>query len=375
MRDKDSLIIMCINPGSTSTKVALFEGEREVFSENVTHDAENLTKFKEPTDQKDYRKDTIIGILTEKGVDLSNVNAFVGIGGGLERTVSGVYSINDLMFEHAKIPYNGVRHPAILGVVLARMFADEYGKRAFVVNPNDIDELQHLARVTGIKGIYRVSRGHPLNQKEIAFRYAKQVGKKYEEMNIIVAHIGGGVSVGAHRKGKLIDMNDVVNGDGPMAPTRCGAIPVTEIIDLCYGGTIEEKEIRNYTTKTGGLVDHLGTSDAREIVHRIENGDAYAKLIFDAMIYQIAKQIGAMAAELKGNVDGIVLTGGISHSEYLISEMKSYIDWIADVAVMPGEHEMEAMAAGAIRALTGEEETLEYTGVPPWNGFADVKRS
>jgi butyrate kinase len=365
----DPLKILAVNPGSTSTKVALFEDATSVFSENIAHDAEKLACFAEISDQLEYRKETILKALRENGVALSDVDAFAANGGGLLSLVGGVYPVNGTLREHARIGANGVKHPNMLAAQIIGAFSDEYGKPAFIVNPPDVDELSDLARVTGLKGVYRRSRAHPLNHKETALRFAKARGKRYEDMNLIIAHIGGGVSVAAHERGLIVDQNDVVGGDGPMAPTRCGSVPVCDVIDLCFSGGRSKKDIQDKLQKTGGFVDHLGTSDALEVMGRIEAGDKYAKLVFDAMIYQIGKSIGAMAVVMGGKVDGVILTGGIAHSGYLTGKIKDAVSWIADVTVMAGESEMEALAAGAIRVLTGAEEPKEYTGIPVWNGF------
>lgn len=360
--------VLAINPGSTSTKVALFEGEKKIFSANVAHDAEKLKQFSEIKDQFDYRKETILREIERSNIDLSEVDAFAGRGGGLVSLEGGTYEVNEMLLHHARICYT-IKHPAALGAQLAHYFAAAYGKKAFVVNPPDVDEFDLVARVTGIKGITRESRIHALNQKEIGIRYAKSLNKKYEDVNLIIAHIGGGISVTSHRKGRMVDSNDIANGDGPMAPTRCGTIPFTEVVKMCYSGKYTEKQMLEKATKTGGLVDHLGTSDVREVVQMIENGNEYAKLIFDAMIYQIIKAIGSCGTVLRGQVDGIILTGGISYNEYLVDEITKAVSFIAPVTVMPGEFEMEALAAGTIRVLTGEEEAKKYTGIPVWNGF------
>ena len=364
----DDLKILTINPGSTSTKVALFYGTEELFSANIVHEAAVLKTFAEINDQFDYRKDTILKVLQERGIDLGEVDAFSGRGGGLVALEGGTYEINDKLLEHARAGFT-IKHPAMLGSQLAYYFATLYGKRAFVVNPPDVDEFQLVARVTGLKDVARESRIHALNQKEIGLRFAKSIGKKYEDINLIIAHIGGGISVTAHKKGKMIDSNDTANGDGPMAPTRCGSIPVFSIVKMCFSGEYTEKEMLDKTTKTGGLVDHLNTADVLSIVKMIEAGDSYAELIFDAMIYQIIKMIGSMAAVLKGEVDGIILTGGISYNEHLVEEITQAVSFVATVTALPGEFEMEALASGAIRVLTGQEKPLSYTGIPVWQGF------
>ena len=347
--------VFAINPGSTSTKIAMFEGEKEIFSRNISHDAEKLKEFKEISDQLPYRKEMILNVLKEEGQTLEGVDAFSARGGGLVNVEGGVFTIGDKLLEHARTCYT-VKHPATLGAQLADAFSKEFGGVAFVVNPPDVDEFQDVARVTGLKGVYRESRIHALNQKEIGIRFAAKQGKKYEDMNLIICHIGGGISVTAHRMGKMVDSNDIANGDGPMAPTRCGQLPVKDVVTMCYSGKYTEKEMREKITKTGGLVDHLGTSDAREVTAMIENGNKYAKLIYDSMIYEIGKTAGSMAAVLHGKVDGIVLTGGISHDKYVVEKLTEMLSFIAPITVMAGEFEMEALAAGAIRVLSGEEE-------------------
>lgn len=360
--------VFAINPGSTSTKIAMFEGDKEVFSKNVSHDAEKLKEFKEISDQFDYRKETILKELAEAGQTLEGVDAFSARGGGLVNVEGGVYKVGEKLLEHARVGYT-VKHPATLGAQLADAFAKEYGGVAFVVNPPDVDEFTDVARVTGLKGIYRESRIHALNQKEIGIRYAAKRGKKYEDLNLIICHIGGGISVTAHNHGKMVDSNDIANGDGPMAPTRCGQLPVKDVVTMCFSGKYTEKEMREKITKTGGLVDHLGTSDAREVTEMIKNGNQYAKLIYDAMIYEIGKTAGSMAAVLCGKVDGIIFTGGISHDKYVVEKLTEMLSFIAPSTVMAGEFEMEALAAGAIRVLSGKEEAKTYTGIPVWNGF------
>ncbi|MGC6173588.1 butyrate kinase [Lacrimispora sp. 38-1] len=360
--------VFTINPGSTSTKIAMFEGEKAVFSKNVSHDAVKLSEFKEISDQFDYRKEMILKELEEAGQTLEGVAAFSARGGGLVNIEGGVYEIGEKLLEHARIGYT-VKHPATLGAQLADAFAGEYGGKAFVVNPPDVDEFTDVARVTGLKGIYRESRIHALNQKEIGIRFGKKRGKRYEDLNLIICHIGGGISVTAHEKGRMVDSNDIANGDGPMAPTRCGQLPVKDVIGMCFSGKYTEKEMRDKVTKTGGLVDHLHTSDARAVEEMMKKGDHYAKLIYDAMIYQIGKTAGAMAAVLHGKVDAVILTGGISYDPYVVGSLKEMLSFLAPIEEMAGEFEMEALAAGAIRVLEGKEAAKTYTGEPVWNGF------
>lgn len=360
--------VFAINPGSTSTKIAMFEGEKAVFSKSVSHNAGKLAEFKEISDQFDYRKKMILKELEGAGQTMEGVAAFSARGGGLVNIEGGVYEIGEKLLEHARIGLT-VKHPAMLGAQLADAFAREYGGKAFVVNPPDVDEFTDVARVTGLKGIYRESRIHALNQKEIGIRFGMKEGKPYEKLNLIICHIGGGISVTAHQKGRMVDSNDIANGDGPMAPTRCGQLPVKDVISLCFSGKYTEREMRDKVTKTGGFVDHLHTSDAREVEAMMKNGNLYAKLVYDSMIYQIGKTAGAMAAVLHGKVDAVILTGGISHDPYVTGTLKEMLSFLAPIEVMAGEFEMEALTAGAIRVLEGKEAARTYTGEPVWNGF------
>lgn len=357
--------IFAINPGSTSTKIALFEGEDCLFSENVNHDEETL--LHSIADQLPLRRDTILALLRENDVRLDQVDAFVGRGGGLVSVLGGVYAVDDLLLEHARTGANGISHPAQLGSMLANEFAGQYGKPAFVVNPPDTDEMCEEARLTGVAGVYRQMHLHALNLKETAIRHASTLGKRYDECNFVVCHIGGGISVSAHRQGRMIDGNDIVGGEGPMAPTRCGSIPAMKLLE--YLKDHSPSDAKNLCMKNGGFLSLLKTSDAREVASRAEQGDEEAKRVWDAMVYQIVFWIGAMAAVLHGKVDGILLGGGMVKSKALVSSITDACDWIAPVTAYPGEFEMEAMASGAIRVLTGEEATLTYTGIPVWQGY------
>ncbi len=359
--------LFAINPGSTSTKIALFEDDKAVFSKNVSHDAQKLAQYQSISEQLPYRKETILELLNNDNLSLEGIDAFIGRGGGLLPLEGGTYEIDDLLLSHAVEGANGVKHPAQLGPQLAKEFANLYGGKAFVVNPPDVDELQDLARMTGIKGVYRSSHLHSLNLKETAIRHAKLEGKKYEECNYVVCHIGGGISVSAHRMGKMIDGNDIVGGEGPMAPTRCGAVPVSGLLKYCEDKNL--KEVKSLCTQTGGFVSHLGTSDALEVYNKGVAGDQEARMLWDTMIYQITKYIGAMAVSLHGKIDGILLGGGMVYNEDMVTKIREACEWIAPVTAYPGEFEMEAMAAGAIRVLNGEEEPKRYTGKPVWKGF------
>ncbi len=356
--------IVVINPGSTSTKVAVAENERIVFQENIGHSPEELA-HKEVQQQLGMRTRLVLRTLQAAGVDLGRTDAFAGRGGGLKPLESGTYLVDDALLRDARTGTGG-QHPAQLAAQICEALRQKYGGKAYVVNPPDVDEFCEAARISGIRGVYRESRVHALNQKEVAYRFCAANGLDYKRTNLIVAHIGGGISVTAHRQGKMIDSNDILHGDGPMAPTRCGSVSVAKVIELCYSGKFSKKEMLEKTTKTGGLMDLLGTADAREIERRIEAGDAHAKLVYDAMIYQIGKSIGSCGACLKGEVRQILLTGGMAHSGYLTGHLRELVGWIAPVTVMAGEFEMEALASGAYRVLTGQEPAALYTGIPPW---------
>ena len=360
--------VLVINPGSTSTKVGLFDGERAVFTVNVAHEASELAKFAGVSDQLPYRVGLIEQALAENGVELASIDAFVGRGGGLLPLPGGTYEVDDVLLDHAARGANGVQHPAQLGPQIARAFAGRVGRPAFVVNPPDTDELCDEARMTGVRGVYRHVHLHALNLKETAIRHAASAGRAYEECRFVVCHIGGGISVSAHDRGRMVDGADIVGGAGPRAPTRCGALPVAEVLDYLDAGHATA-DVRRMCMKTGGFVDLLGTSDALEVSRRAEAGDEACRRAWDAMVYQICKEIGAMAAVLGGNVDGILLGGGMVNSDELVQSVKGSCGWIAPVAAYPGEFELEAMAAGAMRVLSGEEEPKVYTGVPVFQGF------
>ena len=366
--------IFAINPGSTSTKIALFEDDKCLFSKNVSHSAEELAKYSDMPAQLPYRRDMILDILKENGFSLEGVDVFVGRAGGLLSVEGGTYAIDELVLDHARTCANGVIHPATLGPQLAHEFAQTYGGKEMVVNPPDTDELQDLARMTGIKGVYRTVHLHALNLKETAIRHSKDVlGKKYEECNYVVCHIGGGISVSAHRAGRMIDGYDIVGGEGPMTPTRCGAVSVYDLLDYMEREKVDIKTVRNLCSRTGGIVNHIGISDTIELTERAAKGDKYAEMLWNTMIYQIVKGIGSMAAALHGKVDGVLLGGGMVHNKDLVAQITEACGWIAPVTAYTGEFEMEAMAAGAIRVLNGEEQLKKYSGHKVFEGFDFAK--
>lgn len=364
--------ILAINPGSTSAKIAVYENTKEVFKANVPADPAVMATGDFGI-QREYLEKVIGEVLTEHGMDPYGFDAYAGRGGGLCPSAGGIYAVNEKIKEDAVSEKYGGKHPAALGSILADAFAQKNQKPAFIVNGPGTDEYCDEARFTGFKGVYRASHVHALNQKEMALRAAGQIGKPYAECNLIVAHLGGGISITAHRKGQMIDSNDNLDGEGPMAPTRCGAMPVKPVVEMCFSGKYSKQDLLARMRSTGGLADHLGTADILEIKQMIANGNAYAEKVYHAFIYQIAKEIGAMAAALCGDVYGIVLTGGISYDEDLVAALNKQIGFLGTVIAMPGEFEMEALAAGAVRALEGKEEVLTYTGEWCFNGFAHLR--
>lgn len=365
--------IVAINPGSTSTKVGVYYNDRKIFIENIYHSKEELAQFDCVQSQLVYRSRLVENACRVNHVSLDDVDAFAARGGGMASCVSGVYYVNEQLLHDCRTARTGVSHPAMLASQIAQYLKSRYHGEAYVVNPPDVDELQDVARISGIKGMYRDSHIHCLNQKEAAHRYCKEKGIRYEDHNFIIAHLGGGVSITAHRKGKMIDSNDNLAGDGPMTPTRVGGFPTVKIAKMAYSGKYTYEQLEDLLTRKGGLYNHLGTDDMRAIEDRINHKDYYAKLCTDAMIYQFAKAIGSMAVVLGGEVDAIILTGGVSWCEYVTSEIEKAVSWIAPVGVIPGEYEIAALARGAWQALTGEVEVLNYTGEPVFQGFRSAR--
>lgn len=351
--------ILVINPGSTSTKIAIFEDEEGVALKTLRHSVEELKLFPKVIDQIDFRKSMIISFLNEHRYELSDFNAVVGVGGLLKPLTSGVYIVNQIMLEDLKKGIQG-EHPSNLGGILAHLFATKVNIPAFIVDPVVVDELNEVARISGMPEIKRRSIFHALNQKAVARRGADFLGKEYDEVNLVVVHMGGGISIGAHCKGKVIDVNNAYNGDGPLTPERSGGLPAGDLVNLCFSNKFTQEEILKKITGRGGLVAYLGTNSAQEVEERIKKGDEFAKLIYDAMIYQTTKEIGAMATTMKGQVDAIVISGGLARSSYIINKIKEYVSFIAPVLIYPGEDEMKALADGALRVLRGIEAPKEY---------------
>lgn len=351
--------ILVINPGSTSTKIAVFDNEEKVFAETLRHSTDEIKKYENIYEQFQFRKNVIVNCLKEREFDIKDIGAVVGRGGLLKPIVSGTYLVNEKMLQDLKIGFQG-EHASNLGGIIANEIAQEINVKAYIVDPVVVDEMDEVAKVSGIPEISRKSIFHALNQKEVAKRYAKENGKKYEDLNIIVAHMGGGVSVGAHKGGRIVDVNNALDGEGAFSPERSGGVPIGDLVKLCFSGKYTKEEVLKKITGKGGFVAYLGTNDGREVEKAALAGDEKAKLIENAMGYQIAKDIGAAAAVLDGKVDVIILTGGMAYGKPIVDYISSKVSFIAPIKVYPGEDEMEALAKGILRVINKEEKVKEY---------------
>jgi butyrate kinase len=353
-------LILAINPGSTSTKFSLYEEEKLVFEKSLRHTSEELKCYERITDQFHFRKDLIMKELSERKTDLVRIAAVVGRGGLVKPIESGIYKVNERMKTDLKNGYSG-QHASNLGGLIADDIAVSLCcASAFIVDPVVVDELQPVARISGHPEIERRSIFHALNQKAVARIYAASVNRKYEDLNLIIAHMGGGVSIGAHKNGKVIDVNNALNGDGPFSPERSGGLPSGQLVDLCFSGRFSHDEIKTMLTGKGGMVAYLGTNSFIEVRKMANDGDKKAILISNAASYQIGKEIGALAAVLNGKVDVIILTGGMAYEDSFIDSIKSMVGFIAEVVVYPGEDELKALAFNGLLALDGKIEIKTY---------------
>ncbi len=351
--------ILVINPGATSTKIAIYEDEKELFSKTIYHSTEEISKFEKVSDQYEFRKDTILNALKEIDFPLKELSAIVGRGGLLKPLPGGTYLVNEKMLEDLR-ERPRAEHASNLGAIIANEIATSLGIPAYIVDPVCVDEFEPIARVSGLPEIERESLSHALNLKAMAKRYAKESGKRYEGLNLVVVHLGSGISVSAHRKGRMIDVNDA-SAEGPFAPERSGSVPERALVKLCYSGKYTAKQMEKKIFGEGGMYAYLGTRDAREVEKMIESGDERAKLIYEAMAYQVSKEIGAASTVLKGEVDAIIIGGALAYSEMFTSWIKERVSFISKIVMYPGSDEMKALAFGALRVLKGEEEPKIYT--------------
>jgi butyrate kinase len=352
--------VLAINPGSTSTKFALFLNEQPLFVGNLRHSDTEMAPFRDRSilDQQQFRAEQIEAALTEAGASIGELSAVVGRGGLLPPLASGTYEVNAGMLEELRLARRG-EHASNLGAFLARSLADKAGVKAYIVDPVSVDEWPAIARLSGTALLQRQSLSHALNSKAVAKRYARERGQAYAALRLIVAHLGSGISVSAHQNGRMVDATNS-REEGAFSTERAGGVPAMQLLDLCFSGKYTKKQIEGLLCRDGGLQSYLGTKDLLEVERRIDCGDAPAALVFDSMAYQIAKEIGAMAAPLCGKVDAILFTGGMAHSERLVAALSEYVKWIAPITIFAGEDELRALTEGVLRVLRGEEQARQF---------------
>ena len=353
-----SYIILAINPGSTSTKIAVYEDTQPILTLAISHSAEEIAAFPTIGNQFEWRKNLVLKSLREHGFDIRTLSAVIGRGGLIHPVEGGVYEVNEAL--HDDLIHTRRQHASNLGGLIAQEIAAEAGVKAYIADPVVVDEMIPYARISGLPQLPRESIFHALNQKAIARRYARETGRKYEELNLIISHMGGGITVSAHRQGRVIDTTNALNGAGPFSPERAGTLPPGPLTDLCFTGKYTREELQKLINGRGGLMAHLGTTSVPEILQRIDDNDLQAMLVLRAMCYSVAKEIGGMAIALKGKVDAILLTGGIAHNKRLTDFISAHIDFIAPVFVYPGENELEALARNALAVLRGDCEAKTY---------------
>lgn len=352
--------ILVINPGSTSTKIAVYEDVNCILLKTLSHTSKELSAFKNVTEQFEYRRKAILDELNRDQISIDSLDLVIGRGGLTYPLESGVYEVNEKMVEHCRHGINGM-HASNLGAMIAYdIIKQKEGMRALIADPVVTDEMEDIARVSGHPEFTRRSVFHALNQKAVARQHASKIGKSYDEMNLIVVHLGGGISVGAHRMGRVIDVNNALDGEGPFSPERSGTLPVGELIDLCFSGKYSCSQIRKMVVGEGGFVAYLNTNDSREVEHAINNGDKKSLFYLEAMTYQVAKSVGEMATVLKGRVDGILVTGGMAYDRRMMGMLRERIDFISDVFVYPGEDELKALAMNALSVAKGKQKAREY---------------
>ncbi|TCO73836.1 butyrate kinase [Marinisporobacter balticus] len=349
--------ILAINPGSTSTKIAIYENDKELYKKTIEHSNEEIEKYKNIAEQYEMRKEALMDFLKEVNFDVKELSSVVGRGGLLPPVQSGAYIVNEAMVERlAKRPI--IEHAANLGAIIAYEIAKPLGIQAFIYDSVAVDELDAIARISGMADIERDSFSHALNMRAVGIKVAKELGKSYKDMNMIIAHLGGGMSVSMHKKGKMVDI--VSDDEGPFSPERAGRVPCKRLIELCYSGKFDKNTMKKKLRGKGGLISYLGTNSALEVEERIKNGDEDAKLVYEAMAYQIAKGIGELATVVEGQVDQIIITGGIAHSKMMTNWIEKRVAFIAPVEIVAGENELQALAFGATRVLKGEEKAHVY---------------
>lgn len=349
--------ILVINPGSTTTKVAVFHDDQPIFSQDLAHKQEDLERFNGVMNQHHFRKQAILDLLKQQNIAV-DFDAVIGRGGLSRAVESGVYEVDDLMVGEIRNVEH--KHACDLGCLIARDIAGQSGCKAYIADPGCVDEMAPEAHISGLPDMPRICIWHALNQKAICRRFARENGKRYEDLNIIACHLGGGISIAAHDHGRAVDANNALDGEGPFSPERTGSLPVYDLVRLCFSGRYTEGEIHDLIAGRGGLVAHLGTNDMRQIEQRIHDGDEHARLVVDAMLWYIAKAMAAEGAVLCGRVDAILLMGGLAHSQYIVNGLRDRLEWLAPVHVYPGQDEMLALAQNALAVLRGERQARRF---------------
>lgn len=352
--------VLAINPGSTSTKIAVYKNTEPVFLKNIKHTPEELAPFQKITDQFQFRKRIILEQLKEADIQLDNVLAVMGRGGLLKPIPSGVYEVNDAMIADLKNSPLGEHASNLGGLIAQDLVTTMTHAKAYIVDPIVVDELEDIARISGHPLFKRISIFHALNQKAVAREFSKTIHRKYEDLNLIVVHLGGGITVGAHQKGRVIDVNQGLDGEGPFSPERTGTLPVGELVRLCFSGKYSLKEVQKMVKGEGGLVAYLGTNNAADVEKMVDEGNAEAELIYHAMAYQVAKLVGEMYTVLKGEVDAILITGGIAYDKGFVNWIQERVYKLAPIHVYPGEDEMRALAINGVMVIRGELQVKEY---------------
>ncbi len=351
--------ILVINPGSTSTKVAVFENLDLLVKKTIRHTAKSLKKFNDLIDQIDMRKKVVIDFLIKNNIELSEIEGFIGRGGLMKPVKSGIYEVNDQMKKDLGSNKYG-EHASNLGGLIVAELATSVNKKAYIADPVVVDEMSSVAKISGLNGISRRPLWHALNQKAVAKKYAEKLGFNYEDMNLIVAHLGGGISVGLHKRGRVTDVNNALDGDGPFSPERTGGLPVAAVYELAYSGQYTEEQLRKLNHGFGGLVSYLNTNDAEKVADMINEGQVFAKRVMKAMVYQIAKEIGSLYAVTRGNLDAIIITGGLAYNQAVLQPLLEYIDHLGEIVVYPGEDELEALAYNMYKLLINNIDLRSY---------------
>ena len=350
---------LVINPGSTSTKLAVFENDELLYKETIRHSAKKLKKFEDISSQLQFRKKVILEFLKKQNIKVEDLDGFIGRGGLMKPVKSGIYQVNDKMVKDLSSGKYG-EHASNLGGLIAKELADDVNKTAYIADPVVVDEMSSVAKISGLNGIQRKPLWHTLNQKAVAKRYAKSQGVKYEHLTLIVAHLGGGISVGLHKRGRVTDVNNALNGDGPFSPERTGGLPVAGVYDLSFSGQYSLNQIKKLNHGFGGLVSYLNTSDAEEVSNMISEGHVLAKRVMKAMVYQIAKEIGGLYAVTRNNLDAIIITGGLAYNQDVLLPLLEYLDHLGEIVVYPGEDELEALNFNLLELQKGHQVLKEY---------------